>query len=120
MILKGDRTVFRKATIALGLILITGRYTRQSETIRSFFWTMRIQKGLTLENLVWAFTHFTQANWHPLTWISHMLDCSLWGLNSGKHHVVNVAFHSANTVLLFLCFSADASHIGNHGKKPEK
>ncbi len=61
-----------------------------------------VQKGISLEGLKWAFTTFHSANWHPLTWLSHMLDCELYGLNSGAHHWTNVEFHIANTVLLFL------------------
>ncbi|HEY2082778.1 MAG TPA: tetratricopeptide repeat protein, partial [Verrucomicrobiae bacterium] len=52
--------------------------------------------------IVWAFTHFHAGNWHPLTWISHMLDCQLFGLHAGGPHLVNVALHAANAVLLFL------------------
>jgi len=61
-----------------------------------------VQNGLTGEGLVWAFTtmHFSQ--WHPLTWLSHMLDCQLYGLNPGGHHVSNLLLHTANTLLLFL------------------
>src|SRR5262252_5000412 len=59
-----------------------------------------VKGGLTWEGTVWAFTRSYSANWHPLTWISHMLDCQLFGLNAGVHHLVNVAFHVANTLLL--------------------
>ena len=58
--------------------------------------------GLKLGNVVWAFTTFYAANWHPLTWLSHMTDCQLFGLNSGSQHLVNVALHAANVLLLFL------------------
>lgn len=58
--------------------------------------------GLSWGNVGWAFAHFHSSNWHPLTWISHMLDCSLWGLNPTGHHLVNVLFHAANAALLFL------------------
>ena len=61
-----------------------------------------VQAGLTASGFDWAFTTFTAANWHPLTWLSHMLDCQLFGLDAGAHHLVNVAFHLANSVLLFL------------------
>jgi hypothetical protein len=46
----------------------------------------RIQSGLTLKNIEWAFSATEIANWHPVTWISHMLDVQLWGLDSGRHH----------------------------------
>ncbi len=61
-----------------------------------------VADGLTLNGLKWAFTQFHAANWHPLTWVSHMLDCQLYGLNPVGHHVTNVLVHAANTVLLFL------------------
>jgi Flp pilus assembly protein TadD len=61
-----------------------------------------VKTGLSLKNLAWAFTTFYFANWHPLTWISYMLDYQLFGLNAGAEHVVNVILHAASTVLLFL------------------
>ena len=61
-----------------------------------------ITSGLTWENVVWAFTSSEAANWHPLTWISHMIDCQLFGLNPAGHHLTNLLFHIANTLLLFL------------------
>ena len=60
-----------------------------------------VQSGLTSGNITWAFTTFHAGNWHPLTWISHMLDCQLFGLKPGLHHLVNLFFHMANTLLLF-------------------
>ena len=61
-----------------------------------------VRHGLTLQGLKWAFTTGQASNWHPVTWLSHMLDCQLFGLNPGPHHAVNLLFHLANTVLLFL------------------
>jgi tetratricopeptide (TPR) repeat protein len=61
-----------------------------------------VQNGLSLRGVIWAFTHFYASNWHPLTWISHMLDCQLFGLHAGGPHLVNVALHAVNGVLLFL------------------
>jgi protein O-mannosyl-transferase len=58
--------------------------------------------GLSLAGLKWAFTSAYASNWHPLTWISHMLDCSMFGLYPGGHHLINILFHAANTLLLFL------------------
>ena len=60
-----------------------------------------VQAGLTWDSIQWAFINFHAANWHPLTWLSHMLDCELFGLNPAAHHFVNVMFHAANAVLLF-------------------
>jgi len=66
-----------------------------------------VRRGLSLDGVVWAFTSFHAANWHPLTWLSHMTDVQLFGLDAGWHHRVNVAIHAANSVLLFLwLFSA--------------
>jgi tetratricopeptide (TPR) repeat protein len=61
-----------------------------------------VQNGLTVAGVKWAFTTSHASNWHPLTWLSHMTDCELFGLNAGAHHSVNMLFHTANTVLLFL------------------
>ena len=61
-----------------------------------------VQRGLTGPGAVWAFTGYHASNWHPLTWLSHMLDCDLFRLNPGGHHFVNLLFHVANTVLLFV------------------
>ena len=61
-----------------------------------------VQAGLTWAGVIWAFKSGAAANWHPLTWISHMLDCQLYGLNPGGHHSTNLIFHVANTLLLFL------------------
>jgi len=61
-----------------------------------------VQEGLTAEGITWAFTTGHAANWHPLTWISHMVDVQLFGLQPGWHHLTNLLFHLANTLLLFL------------------
>jgi len=61
-----------------------------------------VQKGLTVESIIWAFTAFHSSNWHPLTWLSHMLDCELYGLNPMGHHWTNLIIHMTNTILLFL------------------
>jgi tetratricopeptide (TPR) repeat protein len=58
-------------------------------------------QGLTLQGIGWAFTTFHAGNWHPLTWLSHMLDSQLFGLSAGKHLIVNTLIHVANTLLLF-------------------
>jgi hypothetical protein len=63
-----------------------------------------IQGGITLEGIRWAFTTGYAANWHPVTWISHMLDVQLFRLEPWGHHLTNLLFHIANTLLLFLVF----------------
>jgi Flp pilus assembly protein TadD len=60
-----------------------------------------VNRGVTLVGLTWAFTTFYAANWHPLTWIAHMIDSQLFGMNAGAHLLVNTGIHVANTLLLF-------------------
>ena len=61
-----------------------------------------IQAGITLGAIKWAFTSGYACNWHPLTWLSHMLDWQLFGPNPAGHHLTNLIFHIANTLLLFV------------------
>ena len=61
----------------------------------------RVQAGLTLASIQWAFTSSYSSNWHPLTWLSHMLDCQLYSLKPAGHHITNLLFHIANSLLLF-------------------
>ena len=61
----------------------------------------RVREGLSLASVHWAAGAFHSANWHPATWLSHMLDVELFGLHAGRHHLVNILFHTANTLLLF-------------------
>ncbi|OGP84908.1 MAG: hypothetical protein A2V87_02135 [Deltaproteobacteria bacterium RBG_16_58_17] len=60
-----------------------------------------VQAGVTMEGFIWAFREKKSANWHPLTWFSHMLDWQLFRANAGGHHWTNVIFHLVNTILLF-------------------
>jgi tetratricopeptide (TPR) repeat protein len=62
----------------------------------------KITGGLSLSGMAWAFTHIHSMNWHPLTTISHMLDCQLYGLSAGWHHFTNVLLHTVAVILLFL------------------
>jgi tetratricopeptide (TPR) repeat protein len=61
-----------------------------------------VTQGLTLQGIIWAFTHVHCSNWHPLTWVSHMLDCQFYGLSPGGHHLTNILLHTATAILLFL------------------
>jgi tetratricopeptide (TPR) repeat protein len=70
-----------------------------------------VQVGLTLESITWAFTTNHVSNWHPLTWLSHMLDCQFYGINPGRHHLTNLLFHIANTLLLFFVFRKMTGHL---------
>jgi len=70
-----------------------------------------VRAGLTWRGIAWAFTHVHSQNWHPLTTMSHMLDCQLFGLNPGAHHLVNVFFHSIAAVLLFILLAQITNRI---------
>ena len=65
-----------------------------------------VLNGLTAEGLRWAFAFGTSFYWHPLTWMSHMLDIELFGPDAGSHHMMNVVLHIANTVMLFIALRA--------------
>ena len=62
---------------------------------------VRVKNGLSLDNIIWAFKTTTVSNWHPLTWLSHMADVELYGMNAGAHHMTSVLFHIVNSLLLF-------------------
>ncbi|MBF0100943.1 MAG: tetratricopeptide repeat protein [Desulfobacterales bacterium] len=72
-------------------------YDDQAYIVNKF----RIQTGLSWNNLIWALRSTEEGNWHPLTWMSHMLDCQLFGLNAGGHHLMNLLIHILNTLILF-------------------
>src|SRR4030095_9364411 len=61
-----------------------------------------VVRGLSTEGIIGAFTHAHARNWHPLTTLSHMLDCQLYGLHAGGHHLTNVILHTISVLLLFL------------------
>jgi tetratricopeptide (TPR) repeat protein len=70
-----------------------------------------VNSGLNIYNITWAFTSIHASNWHPVTWLSHMLDVQLFGLDPKGHHLVNVVFHLINTLLLyFLLFETTKEH----------
>jgi protein O-mannosyl-transferase len=64
--------------------------------------TPQVTRGLSWEGAIWTFTQAQTGTWHPLTWLSHMLDCTLYGLWAGGHHMTNVALHAGTVALLFL------------------
>src|SRR5262245_35301363 len=70
-----------------------------------------VRAGLSWHGIAWAFTHIHSQNWHPLTTISHMLDCQLFGLNPGPHHLVNVFWHSLAALLLFILLQAMTGRV---------
>lgn len=61
-----------------------------------------VRTGLSWSNIGWSLTAAHSSNWHPLTWVSHMIDCQLYGLNAGGHRVTSLLIHVLNSVLLFL------------------
>jgi protein O-mannosyl-transferase len=72
------------------------------DDVRYVLHNPEVTQGLTIEGITWAFTHFYASNWHPLTWLSHMLDCQLYGLDPAGHHLTNVLLHISTAALLFL------------------
>ena len=64
-----------------------------------------VLRGLTMDGIKWAFTTGTDANWFPVTWLSHMLDVQLFGMNAGAHHLVSLIIHIASAVLLLLALT---------------
>lgn len=72
---------------------------------------VHVQSGFTGKNVIWAFTTFHAFNWHPITWLSHMLDYTLFGLNPSMHHFMSLLFHIANSLLLFMVLKAMTDDI---------
>ena len=74
-----------------------------------------INRGLTWSGIIWSLTHAHGGNWHPLTSISHMLDCQMFGAQAGGHHFVNILLHSISVVLLFLVLQQMTGSPGSPG-----
>lgn len=101
----------RWASIGVSIFLVAITWAVFGQTVRHQFINYddplyvldnaHVRAGLTWRGIGWAFTHVHSQNWHPLTTISHMLDCQLFKVNPGPHHLVNVFFHSVAAVLLF-------------------
>jgi len=70
-----------------------------------------VQAGVTWDTFKWAFTSTDQANWHPLTWLSHALDCQLFGLKPAGHHLTNILLHTLNVLLLFLLLARSTRRL---------
>jgi protein O-mannosyl-transferase len=107
---KGPSLRFASLYVCLALVAIT--WFVFGQTLRHDFVNFddhvyvygnpQITQGLTADGLIDAFTHTHARNWHPLTTISHMLDCQLYGLQAGWHHFTNVLLHTVAVLLLFL------------------
>ncbi len=101
-----------RSTVLIALILFLGTLLLYSPALNNAFLNYddpayvtsnpRVLEGLSWQNLRWAITATVEANWHPLTWISHMADAQLFGINPRGHHAVNILLHGVNVVLLFL------------------
>jgi tetratricopeptide (TPR) repeat protein len=74
-----------------------------------------VSQGINKESVIWAFRSTHASNWHPLTWLSHMLDVELFGLNAGAHHLTNLLFHLFNSLLLFVVFRKMTVHVWQSG-----
>ncbi|MGO9108232.1 MAG: hypothetical protein ACLP9L_03270, partial [Thermoguttaceae bacterium] len=101
------------AVLAVGALLLLAVALVFGQTLRHAFVhyddngyvydNPQVARGFSAQGIAWAFSDFYAANWHPLTWLSHMLDCQLYGLNhAGGHHLTNVLLHAASAILLFL------------------
>ena len=91
--------------ITLGLYLPAIRYDFLAYDDQQYVTeNAHVRAGLTAQGIVWAFGKHA-GNWHPLTWISHMLDCQLYGIKPAGHHLTNLLLHTTTTVLLFLVLS---------------
>jgi len=101
----------QKRTVILSLLLVLATLALYNSVIHNGFINLddnlyvtsnpRVQVGVNWPTVKWAFTSFDQANWHPLTWLSHALDWQLFKKNAGGHHYVSLLFHAFNAVLLF-------------------
>lgn len=105
-----QRNTKRQAGVLLALILLTGivfspvahfDFVNLDDDVYVTANAI-VQKGLTPEGIAWAFTTMQVSNWHPLTWLSHMLDCQLFGVRPGAHHMVNLILHVLAASALFL------------------
>jgi len=76
---------------------------------------LRVQAGLTSESVKWTFTTFYFQNWHPMTWLSHMLDYQLYGLNAKGHHLTSLFLHIANALILFIVLSRMTGKLWQSG-----
>ncbi len=105
------------ACLALALLTLTvfgrvvGHEFMHFDTLQYVIENRNVNQGLTGESIAWALTEFHVANWHPLTWLSHMLDVELFGLDAGGHHAVNLALHALATVLLFLALERASGEL---------
>jgi tetratricopeptide (TPR) repeat protein len=107
--MNGTRRITEPVVLAAGLVALVAAVYWQTASFPFVVYDDRIfitdnpalSGGLTPESVRWAFTTDMDAGWIPLTWLSRLLDVSLFGMDAGRHHLVNVLFHLANTLLAF-------------------
>src|SRR5689334_5402225 len=102
----------RAAVVIVGAILVLATLAVYLPAVQMMFISFddpdyvwrnpRVVGGVTWDGVWWSLGHSFASNWHPLTWMSHMLDYQLYRMNAGGHHATNVIFHAANTLLLFV------------------
>jgi tetratricopeptide (TPR) repeat protein len=107
-----SRTASRRRSVVVCLVLAAITFAVFGQTVWQQFVNFDdgeyvannplVAQGLSAQGVAWAWTGFHCANWHPLTWLSHMLDCQLYGLHPGGHHLTNVLLHAATAIMLFL------------------
>lgn len=106
-----NRWEIRTSTLLPALVICTAVMATYAPSVGHGFITVDdndyvtanpwVRQGLTLAGARWAFTTFHASNWHPLTWLSHMLDATLFGMDPSGHHAVNVLLHTTNALLLY-------------------
>jgi tetratricopeptide (TPR) repeat protein len=110
----------RALLIALALVIVTvalyspvNRYDFADVDDAAYLTdNLHIKYGLDWDGVKWAFTTFYVSNWHPVTWLSHALDCEFFRLNPGRHHNMNVLLHGLDAVLLFWVLLRATGYIG--------
>lgn len=103
----------RRLPIVFGILLSIAVFAVFSPLLQSEFINFddphyihdnpRVRGGLTWPNVKWALTASHISNWHPLTWMSHMADCEIFGMRAGGHHFTSILWHALNSLLLFAC-----------------
>jgi protein O-mannosyl-transferase len=112
----------RNAIPLFAILLFLGTLAVYSPTLKNGFVNYddpayltenpQVMQGLTLENVKWAFRSTAEANWHPLSWISHMLDVQWFGLRAEGHHAQSIFWHAVNVVLLFVLLAKVTGFVG--------
>jgi len=109
---RGPRSHYRHSAAAVCGLLLLAVLLVFGQTVKHDFVNFddydyvyenpHLPRGLTTEGIVWAFTTTQCGNWHPLTWLSHVMDCRFYELHAGGHHATNVLLHATTVILLFL------------------